>query len=100
MNAKKPIAIVFSCVLALFAVVLLLAAADASHAGSKSPATTQPAKGGAQVWAEICGNCHNMGSPSEFSDREWEVIVHAMRVRANLTGQEQRAITEFLKSAN
>jgi hypothetical protein len=34
-----------------------------------------------------------------YSDAQWDVIVHHMRLRANITGQEQRAILEFLKSA-
>ena len=34
-----------------------------------------------------------------YSNAQWDVIVHHMRVRANITGQEQRAIAEFLKSS-
>jgi hypothetical protein len=34
-----------------------------------------------------------------YSDAQWDVIVHHMRLRANITGQEQRAIVTFLKSA-
>jgi predicted phosphoadenosine phosphosulfate sulfurtransferase len=34
-----------------------------------------------------------------YSDAQWDVIVHHMRLRANITGQEQRAIVAFLKSA-
>ena len=37
--------------------------------------------------------------PTKYSDAQWDVIVHHMRLRANITGQEQRAIVEFLKSA-
>lgn len=55
---------------------------------------------GAQLWAENCGRCHNVRSPSRYSDAQWEVIVHHMRVRANLTGAQQRAISAFLKTAN
>ena len=32
-----------------------------------------------------------------YSDAEWAMIVQHMRLRANLTGAEQRAITEFLQ---
>jgi hypothetical protein len=35
-----------------------------------------------------------------YSDAQWDVIVHHMRLRANITGQEQRAIVQFLKSSN
>lgn len=56
--------------------------------------------GGAQLWGERCGFCHNVRSPTSYSDAQWEVATLHMRVRANLTGNEQRKILEFLKSAN
>lgn len=57
-------------------------------------------KGGAQLWAQNCVRCHNNRSPSTYSDAEWEVAMHHMRIRANLTAEEHRRILEFLKSAN
>jgi hypothetical protein len=35
-----------------------------------------------------------------YSPAQWDIIVHHMRVRANLTGADQRAIAEFLKSSS
>lgn len=58
-----------------------------------------PRKGGAELWAETCSRCHNIRSPSAYSADQWQVIMHDMRLRAQLTGQEQRQILEFLKSA-
>ena len=57
-------------------------------------------KGGAQLWAENCTRCHNMRRPTSYSDAEWEVAMHHMRVRANLTADEHKKIVEYLKSAN
>ena len=57
-------------------------------------------KKGPQLWAQNCARCHNYRSPRSYSDREWDIAVHHMRVRANLTAEESRAISEFLKSAN
>ncbi len=57
-------------------------------------------KDGARAWAQNCMRCHNIRDPQERSDREWEIIVHHMRVRANLTADEHRLILEFLKAAN
>ena len=57
-------------------------------------------KGGAQVWSENCMRCHNLRRPRQRSDREWEAIVHHMRVRANLTSEEHRLIVRFLQAAN
>ncbi len=57
-------------------------------------------KDGARAWAQNCMRCHNVRDPQERSDREWEIIVHHMRVRGNLTADEHRLILEFLKAAN
>lgn len=55
---------------------------------------------GSELWAANCMRCHNMRSPSSYSDGQWEVAVHHMRVRANLTAEESEKIVGFLKSAN
>ena len=65
-----------------------------------APAKTRTEKGGAELWAETCSRCHNIRSPSSYSKAQWDVAVHDMRVRANLTGQDERKILEFIKSAN
>ena len=77
------------------------AATGPSTAPSTAPAKgTTASKGGAELWAETCSRCHNLRSPSMFSDAQWEVALYDMRVRANLTGEEQRKILAFLQSAN
>lgn len=63
-------------------------------------AGAQQVKGGATLWAENCGRCHNVRSPRERSDRQWDIIIMHMRTRANLTGQEANKILEFLKQSN
>ncbi len=57
-------------------------------------------KGGAQLWSENCARCHNVRSPASYSDGDWSVSMHHMRVRANLTAEEHVKILEFLKSGN
>ena len=54
---------------------------------------------GEELWSNNCLRCHNIRPPTMYSDAQWDVILHHMRLRANITGQEQRAIVEFLKSA-
>jgi hypothetical protein len=85
------------------------ATADDKSAGTASTTTTttsatQPsgavAKDGSQLWSENCARCHNMRSPGSYSDAEWEVVMHHMRVRARLAPEKHKAILEFLKSAN
>jgi len=57
-------------------------------------------KGGAQLWEENCSRCHNFRSPTQYNDAEWQVVMHHMRVRANLTAQEHKKILEFLQAGN
>ncbi|MDP9172871.1 MAG: cytochrome c [Planctomycetota bacterium] len=59
-----------------------------------------PEKSGVQLWSDNCMRCHNSRPPEAFSAAQWEVIVHHMRLRANLTGDEQRKITQFLQASN
>lgn len=59
-----------------------------------------PEKAGAQLWAENCSRCHNIRPPQSFSDTQWQAITHHMRLRANLTGEETRKITEFLQASH
>jgi hypothetical protein len=54
---------------------------------------------GEELWSNNCLRCHNIRPPTMYGDAQWDVILHHMRLRANITGQEQRAIVEFLKSA-
>jgi hypothetical protein len=61
---------------------------------------SQTANAGLKLWAQKCARCHNVPSPTDFSDHEWEVIGLHMRVRAYLTGKETEAIIRFLKSTN
>jgi len=70
-----------------------------SDAASARPAAT-PHKAGAQLWAENCSRCHNIRPPESFSDAQWAAVVHHMRLRADLTGEEQRTITEFLQASH
>jgi hypothetical protein len=58
-----------------------------------------PHKTGVQLWADNCMRCHNGRPPEEFSNGQWETIVHHMRLRANLTGEEAREITAFLQAS-
>ncbi|SRR5258707_2698057 len=95
--------------LVLCAVIGLLGGGCATPSTKESASGTTQAqakltdihsKSGAQLWGERCGFCHNVRSPTSFSDAQWEVATLHMRVRANLTGEERRKILEFLKSAD
>jgi hypothetical protein len=70
------------------------------EAGSFALFGTPPQKTGVQLWSENCSRCHNMRPPNEYNDAQWAVIVHHMRLRANLTGVEAREITKFLQASH
>lgn len=77
--------------------------AATAYAAPKSAAPladARPEKSGNQLWAENCTRCHNNRSPAAYSDAHWEVAMHHMRIRANLTAEEHTKILEFLQSAN
>ena len=57
-------------------------------------------KSGAILWSENCSRCHNFRNPTSYSDLQWSVAMHHMRVRANLTADEHRKILEFLQMSN
>jgi hypothetical protein len=59
-----------------------------------------PQKSPVQLWSENCARCHNSRPTNEFSSAQWDVIVHHMRLRANLTGKEARDIVAFLQSTH
>ena len=53
-----------------------------------------------EKWSEICGQCHNLRSPSEYSDSQWTVAMDHMRLIVPLTVQERHEVLEFLKANN
>jgi len=90
------------------ATVMLVSGCQSSAGGESRRASAangddssgKPSKGGAQLWAENCMLCHNVRSPSAYSDAEWDVVMQHMRVRGYLSAADTEAITKFLKSAN
>ena len=71
------------------------AAAGASQAGPEAGA-----RSGAELWQANCQRCHNFRSPASLSDAQWDVAVMHMRIRANLTAEETRAILAYLQLGN
>jgi hypothetical protein len=55
-------------------------------------------RGNAQLWSQTCNRCHNPRSPDSYNANEWAIVMTHMRIRGYLTGQEQRAILDFLQS--
>lgn len=73
-------------------------AAPAAEGGNAVQASST--RTGVQLWADNCNRCHNYRPGPSFSDTQWEAVVMHMRLRADLTGEEQRKITEFMKASH
>ncbi|WP_339864569.1 hypothetical protein [Paremcibacter congregatus] len=82
---------------ALLTSVSAVMAVEAAEKAKKDPAQLMR---GAKSWAATCGRCHNIRSPKDLTDEEWEVSATHMRVRANLPGDVVRDIVAFLKASN
>lgn len=80
-----------------FILVLFIAFSCKGPSGKNDP---QSQKMGVMLWQENCNRCHNYRPATQYSDTEWDVIMHHMRLRANLTATETRKIAEFMKSSN
>lgn len=55
---------------------------------------------GALIYSTSCGRCHNARPSTERTDAAWAVIVGHMRVRANLTKAQARAVLTYLQATN
>ena len=75
-------------------------AKDASPPTNTGKAAEKKQLTGADLYAMNCNRCHPERYATERTAAQWKTIMLHMRVRANLTGEEQRKITEFLKSAS
>lgn len=70
-------------------------AEPASPRASSSPDnTTAQISEGERLFHVHCGRCHN--PPEDLSPREARAVVRQMRVRANLTAKDERALLKFL----
>jgi cytochrome c5 len=72
---------------------------EESSSESTTAANAGNGPSGEELWSMNCKRCHNIQPSTMYSNEQWDVILHHMRVRANLTGADQRAIAEFLKSS-
>lgn len=82
---------------ALGCLPLLVAIAEPAADTAASP---QSGLDGAKVFAWNCGSCHSERYPKERTDAQWDQIVTHMRVRANLTAEQAKAVLHYLQENN
>jgi len=67
--------------------------ASAQHAGDPKLVAK-----GAKLYSENCGRCHNPRPASDYTKKEWSVVMPHMREKAHMTGKESLAVEAFLAS--
>lgn len=74
------------------------AAANAARPAAAATSTTKPTRAegldGDATYKANCTRCH--AAPKKFSERRMATVMLHMRVRANLTEEETRAILKYL----
>jgi cytochrome c5 len=88
---STAILLVFSCLLA--AAQNSRPSADRRMTVSSNSATLE-IRQGERLFHTHCGRCHN--PPEDLSPREARAVVRQMRVRANLSDLDERALLKFL----
>jgi len=53
---------------------------------------------GARLYSENCARCHNARPASDYTKREWSVVMPHMREKAHMTGTEALAVEAFIDS--
>ena len=100
-NARPPLYALLPCavstLLAGCAGVTGTDAVTRPSNGSPVRLFAEPTRSGAEVWRANCNRCHNAPPPTTFRPDEWDLVLQHMRLRANLTGGEVRAVAGFLK---
>lgn len=81
-------------------ILMVFAAGLAGCAGRAVVQTDISGPSGVELWTENCMRCHNMRSPADLRAAEWDIAVHHMRVRANLTASEASKVADFLRSSS
>ena len=60
--------------------------------------TTSSIAEGAKLYSENCSRCHNARPASDYTKKEWSVVMPHMREKAHMTGNEALAVEKFLAS--
>ncbi len=82
----------------LIMVVISVAILFASNANAEHTKDTSMIAEGARLYSENCGRCHNARPASDYSKKEWSVVMPHMREKAHMTGKEALAVEAFLDS--
>ena len=90
------LAVVIPCSLVFVAVTLAQKRTPSARAPSTASSNNAvlEIRDGERLFHTHCGRCHN--PPEDLSPREARAVVRQMKVRANLSDKEERALMKFL----
>ncbi len=76
-------------------------AKSVEYAQRNGQVTTLPTlKLGRKLYLSRCSSCHNLKAPKFLAPRDWPEMVERMAGNAQLTADQQRAVTQYLVSAS
>ncbi|MBP6218201.1 MAG: hypothetical protein KA436_06420 [Oligoflexales bacterium] len=52
---------------------------------------------GRLLWLSRCSTCHNLRNPRDFSKERWRLLMMHMKIKSNLTSQENDKILKFME---
>jgi mono/diheme cytochrome c family protein len=77
---------------------LVVSLAFSIHSFAREGQKVNPIAEGARIYNENCGRCHNPRPASDYSQKEWSVVMPHMREKAHMTGEETLAVEAFITS--
>jgi len=91
--------------LCLAIVVAAIYTVSIAFAGDANPKTKTEKKAvkkldGAQLYATHCNRCHAERYATERTDAQWKTLMMHMQTRAQLPGQDAKAILKYLQENN
>ncbi len=63
-----------------------------------TPGPVEAQSSGVELWAQTCGNCHQIQTGDRYTADAWVTIMDNMKIVARLTDAEADAILAFLQS--
>gem|GEM_PF-712387 len=92
MNKKQfllaPLVLLFSCATELYQPI-----------NGTEKIALQDLKEGRAIYVNKCATCHPLRLPNQYNNKEWEVNLNKMQIKAKITNKEKRLVYQYLINA-
>lgn len=92
MNKKQfllaPLLLLFSCATELYQPI-----------NGTEKIALQDLKEGRAIYVNKCATCHHLHLPNQYNNKEWEVNLNKMQIKAKITNEEKRLVYQYLINA-